>query len=89
MTTILGVIIGSQWSLTFEVRKSRKTRGILEAITTSQWSLTFEVRKSGSVVSPLLVPALSQWSLTFEVRKRQLEPVYLFIDMPVAMEPDL
>ncbi len=46
MTTILGVITGSQWSLTFEVRKSIIGELDLVKVDGSQWSLTFEVRKS-------------------------------------------
>ena len=47
---------GSQWSLTFEVRK-RIPDQLWEALTDwSQWSLTFEVRKSpGRVVPPGIV----------------------------------
>ena len=37
--------IGSQWSLTFEVRKSATGSFSGFARQTSQWSLTFEVRK--------------------------------------------
>ena len=37
----------SQWSLTFEVRKSTLPSESLMTIWSSQWSLTFEVRKSG------------------------------------------
>ena len=36
----------SQWSLTFEVRKSDDVKATLAATKGSQWSLTFEVRKS-------------------------------------------
>ena len=38
----------SQWSLTFEVRKSGSSRpSVTPGTSPSQWSLTFEVRKSG------------------------------------------
>ncbi len=61
----------SQWSLTFEVRKSG-IDGRREPVTepVSQWSLTFEVRKSASTRIYGAALILSQWSLTFEVRKR-------------------
>ena len=36
----------SQWSLTFEVRKSPTLAGCLITRLVPQWSLTFEVRKS-------------------------------------------
>ena len=36
----------SQWSLTFEVRKSAICRVARDVGQWSQWSLTFEVRKS-------------------------------------------
>ena len=37
----------SQWSLTFEVRKSGSSRpSVTPGTSPSQWSLTFEVRKS-------------------------------------------
>ena len=39
--------IRSQWSLTFEVRKSQGAPVIFGYPELSQWSLTFEVRKSG------------------------------------------
>ena len=37
----------SQWSLTFEVRKSIWAGEFQDVDNLSQWSLTFEVRKSG------------------------------------------
>ncbi|VEH69331.1 Uncharacterised protein [Arachnia propionica] len=58
----------SQWSLTFEVRKSIIGELDLVKVDGSQWSLTFEVRKSTRLPPSAERPA-SQWSLTFEVRK--------------------
>ena len=40
---------GSQWSLTFEVRKRRASKMGFRIVSQSQWSLTFEVRKRGHV----------------------------------------
>ena len=63
---------GSQWSLTFEVRKSTDLLGAVLRVRGSQWSLIFEVRKSLPRCSGRAGAAvLSQWSLTFEVRKRR------------------
>ena len=79
----------SQWSLTFEVRKSRQKKATPPRRHGSQWSLTFEVRKSrggGSLCGGTLK---SQWSLTFEVRKSPSTPFYGIGSNTVAMEPDL
>ena len=38
----------SQWSLTFEVRKSTMDTAFMPELYKSQWSLTFEVRKSAA-----------------------------------------
>ena len=63
----------SQWSLTFEVRKSTWGAQFGDASdTASQWSLTFEVRKSARSLMGSSVMR-SQWSLTFEVRKRSCD----------------
>ena len=48
----LGLEVLSQWSLTFEVRKSGIMTTILGVITGSQWSLTFEVRKRAEAFWP-------------------------------------
>ena len=62
---------GSQWSLTFEVRKSTDLLGAVLRVRGSQWSLIFEVRKRPSIQDwTVRSPTPSQWSLTFEVRKR-------------------
>ena len=60
----------SQWSLTFEVRKSGWFRRWRWSSSRSQWSLTFEVRKSGWFRRWRWSSSRSQRSLTFEVRKR-------------------
>ena len=61
---------GSQWSLTFEVRKRlHLMRPEMWYSIVSQWSLTFEVRKSIIGELDLVKVDGSQWSLTFEVRK--------------------
>ena len=48
----------SQWSLTFEVRKSSMGWTGSMPANSSQWSLTFEVRKSLAfvVISALVLP---------------------------------
>ena len=79
----------SQWSLTFEVRKSELDFPRRQGFAVSQWSLTFEVRKSWDKIKSWFNDLVSQWSLTFEVRKRtQLIQPWEFGHM-VAMEPDL
>ena len=64
--------LGSQWSLTFEVRKRALGKSGLTGVNVSQWSLTFEVRKSATAAGGVSFDVIrSQWSLTFEVRKRR------------------
>ncbi len=60
----------SQWSLTFEVRKSHTDSASAGYSAWSQWSLTFEVRKSRGCGRDVGIGGGSQWSLTFEVRER-------------------
>ena len=80
----------SQWSLTFEVRKSSYTfPSTCTWVALSQWSLTFEVRKSVSCQGIAPVPDRSQWSLTFEVRKSRRAIKENRQAFAVAMEPDL
>ena len=82
-------IDGSQWSLTFEVRKSWVMPFQMAPKNASQWSLTFEVGKSRAVITSSTKPHRSQWSLTFEVRKSRPLEVDAGSDAGVAMEPDL
>ena len=80
---------GSQWSLTFEVRKSYAATGFLCEPGLSQWSLTFEVRKRTHPAGNAIIHSTSQWSLTFEVRKSGSGPEGFRQAFRVAMEPDL
>ena len=79
----------SQWSLTFEVRKSVPERAYWAELSQSQWSLTFEVRKSVPERAYWAELSQSQWSLTFEVRKSGGVGGTRDARVLVAMEPDL
>ena len=48
----VGTFCLSQWSLTFEVRKSTEASRGGPELAASQWSLTFEVRKRPTPCSP-------------------------------------
>ena len=79
----------SQWSLTFEVRKSINPTMVGVLDNASQWSLTFEVRKRTMDFAEQWQLLKSQWSLTFEVRKRPHQVRAPTHPPGVAMEPDL